>query len=399
MLHTAPEKKKWIFRFVNFRVSAYESWMRPMNLPFPRYYDPLYFPQLFPRVFETPGGVCEWLRNAFGSESGWSEVRATYVDGAFLVENTSYDLRVFLTVAEIEDAAFHPRTYYKVSYPTLPSNPSWLYRTSGELKDAFEGITVKRRDEAIDVVVSMFMALARQFITLSDRELAQLRRWMCFELFREKFRDKVFPKIIRPAKTSYPLVHGRGNGLLRSIDPELDTATFRSRTWTMPSDLLKSTLLRVHYSRRSCSFHDKRAVKIELLQEELSGRWRQLLGLPAPIIGDLTNAYTSSISLNSTFGVLDLLELEYRPSFCNRVIAPMRDRHRKGMRKVVRRKERDNKEKSIAQHFNDIERAWPQVVDTEMKLECAHQYMEGMFAHGNSREVNLLGCLGMMKQG
>lgn len=71
------------------------------------------------------------------------------------------------------------------------------------------------------------------------------------------------------------------------------------------------------------------------------------------------------------------MEYEYGSAFCNRFIAPMRARHQRHLRQDVRRSARDQKEKQKAEHFRDVELAWPETVPFERKLECARQYMEG----------------------
>ncbi len=154
---------------------------------FPEYYDPLYFSGVHPEVFETPESVCNRLRDIFRAESGWEGVRVTYGQGKFLVEDVSYDIRVILGIDEIVSERFHPRTYYKFSYPALRTNPSWLYRTENQLTDSFEGITVremkrvlgnwhrlKLRDEAIDAVVKSFTELAQRLLRTTDLELEKM---------------------------------------------------------------------------------------------------------------------------------------------------------------------------------------------------------------------------------
>ncbi len=247
---------------------------------YPEYYDALYSPEYHEEVFESSEAVRCWLGDIFAAESGWPDIKVSFDDGNFMVDDASCDIRIFLSLEDIAKESFHPRTYYKLSYPTLRSNPFWLYRSEAELKHSFEGITVKqmgqvigdwqkvkRRDNAIEAVVEIFRSLARRVVRMSDQDLFLLckeknlgdcpeingRRWMYFEIFRATFGDRLFPRMIRLPTYAYPKVLRRGNGLLRSIDPELDVSTFSARARTLWTDIIKRTLDGLHYTRRKCS--------------------------------------------------------------------------------------------------------------------------------------------------
>ncbi len=93
-------------------------------------------------TFNTVEHVYTWLHDIFSAESGWSDIKAIWTDAGFMVDDVSYDLRVSISLEEIA-------SYYNLSYMSLQSNPSWLYRTKEQLRDSFEGITVKEMSRVL----------------------------------------------------------------------------------------------------------------------------------------------------------------------------------------------------------------------------------------------------------
>ncbi len=326
----------------------------------PVYYDPLYYPDLHPLVFNNRKTVCLWLQDCFFHYTHWRHARAVDIGSCIIVEDPVFDKRVVLSLEAIASKDFHPMDCARRAEQ---SNPAWLYLSSTALFECFEDITVntirksisvprmkRSRADVITVAVKRFQTLAASVAPMTDQAVVESfegsmtgtgnrkRRANIFRLFQTEFGDLMFPRLIRPHGDNdhYRSSVQAYNAELGWMDPESNVAAFKKRVRRIPLARLKPCVQLLRYSRRKCLLSAPREEMQEALRLSTLQRWKEFVIMPLGMISEILNCYVANVDLLSPYTICDVMDQEFSKDLCASVLPPMRSRRATQKRRNLR---------------------------------------------------------------
>ncbi len=117
---------------------------------------------------------------------------------------------------------------------------------------------------------------------------------------------------------------------------------------------------------------------IDTLQSSMLEWWNELVCLTLQIVGEILNCYVAEVDYSSVLLPCNVMDWEFGRDLCGIVLPLMRIQKTVEQRRNICVIARTETAATVTEHFDQIEREWPQPVSLDTKLESCWKFCEAM---------------------
>ena len=390
---------------------------------YPLYYDPLYFPDLHPSIFDNPHNCCHWLASALNDHHLHCRRCGVYTDvcvfyDGMLIAVTCSGRSVFLSLESLENTSYqHCMVFSKIAQrPPLNVSdflplkafdfPPWFYYSSDLvhqqlmsmplqlLKQSARGAGIRQlcnKKICVDALRSHIIATKQQLMPLSKSALYErISTMVCQPLSSHSllsllcfYFDHVYgPSIAASLRSCHVFIWSSRSlkpfqPTFSWIDSTIPVLTKQLHAFTigMLTNIIQSLPL---YTTRPSINRYSRIKTVQGLLSHIVNRARFLVSVGSSVVSDIYLSYFPS-ELNTSHCdedyILQILHREYGKELCDALSNGLPQY--KPNQKCLRREKRVKDIAAVQERSLQLQTKWPSVVPEDTILSCLRRYYEG----------------------